>query len=226
MNSPYVEGRRPYSLEIFAAALPSSIISLMLPAERDILFSIAKHYYQNRGDIIDAGIFMGASTFCFAKGLIVNPKYNGSHHIHSYEKAIVRDNMARSTAIRDKLGDAGSDFSQYLRCSLSPFRNIVKLHIGDITTMSYEGNVEVLFLDILKTRDIFRSCNVMFMGRLIPGCSLVVQQDYYWSANWYINAYMEFLNSYFTIVDFGRDIVRVSQYKNNPEGNVSNRSSG
>jgi hypothetical protein len=109
--------------------------------------------------------------------------------------------MANIPGVKERIGDIGSDFSDYLKHALTPFDGMVKLHLGDITQMSYEGKIEILFLDILKTMPVFLHCNTLFMGHLVPGLSLVIQQDYYWHENWYINAYMEMLNDYFIIVD-------------------------
>lgn len=200
MTHTHAEIRRPYVLEK-APPLPAQFVSMMFASERDILYSIAKHYYQNLGDIIDAGIFLGASTYCFAKGLAENPRYSGEFHIHSYERAIVTPAMARSGSEGLALGPTGSDYSDYLRTLIAPLGDAVRLHCGDIREERYSGNVEVLFLDILKTRTIFQKCNHMFMGSLIPKHSLVIQQDYFWHLDWYINAYMELLSEYFIIVD-------------------------
>lgn len=192
--------RRPYPLEA-AAPLPPEVVSMMFPSELDVLYSIAKHYYSGRGDIIDAGIYLGASTYCFAKGLAQNPKRSNQFHIHSYERAIVTPAMLRGDAVRTAIGPIGSDYGAYLGRLVAPLGDAVRLHCGDILDMEYKGTIEIVFLDILKTRKLFEKCNAMFMGSLIPNHSLVIQQDYYWHLDWYINAYMELLSDYFQIVD-------------------------
>jgi hypothetical protein len=193
------DARRLYALER-APDLPPRIVSLMFPKERDLLFSLAKHYYCGDGDIIDAGIFMGSSTFCFATGLNENPNTR-TGTIHSYDRAIVTEGMANYQTVRDRIGAPGTDFGNYLRTTVESIGRPIVLHLGDIMQMSYSGKIEILFLDILKDRSIFRHCNRIFMGCLIGGRSLVVQQDYFWYENWYINAYMEMLSDYFLMVD-------------------------
>lgn len=195
-----MDTKRPYILDR-APPLPVEIVSMMFPSERDILYSIAKHYYRGHGDIIDAGIYLGASTFCFAKGLAENPNQTKQFHIHSYERAVVTPAMLRNDAVRAAIGPLNSDYSSYLRQLLAPLGDAVRLHCGDILKEQYDGTIEVLFLDIMKTRLLFQKCNVMFIGRLIPNHSLVIQQDYYWHLDWYINAYMELLSDCFEIVD-------------------------
>jgi hypothetical protein len=211
----FLYGNRPYALE-HAPALPPiipwpaatagtpsgrrQIPSMMFPNERDILFSIAKSYYTGAGDIIDAGIFFGASTFCFCQGLVCNPIYEEKSCIHSYDMAPMNAGTLRWLP---DIGQVGSDYGAYLGQLIRSwdYRGTVKLHIGDINKMDYEGKVEVLFLDILKSRSTLKKCNALFMNHLIPGRSIVIQQDYYWHQNWYINAYMELLRDYFLIVD-------------------------
>jgi len=186
---------RLYALEP-APDLPPDIMSMMLAAERDVLFSIAKNYCIGVGDIIDAGLFLGASTHCFVRGLEQNPR--GTCRIHAYERAIVGRPLAK---LRPDLGRPKDSYSDQLRAILSRIGGNVELHIGDILDADYSGTVEVLFLDIMKQRETFRRCNALFMGKLIPGHSLVIQQDHYWPMNWYIPAYMQLLEDYFTIVD-------------------------
>lgn len=186
---------RLYALEP-APDLPPDMLSMMLPAERDVLFSIAKNHCVGAGDIVDAGVFMGASTHCFVRGLEQNPR--GTCRIHSYERAIIGKPLA---ALRPDLGRLRESYGDQLRAILSRIGGNVELHIGDILGADYSGTIEVLFLDLMKQRETFRKCNALFMGKLIPGHSLVIQQDHYWPMNWYIPAYMQLLEDYFTIVD-------------------------
>ncbi len=186
---------RLYALER-APDLPADMLSMMLASERDVLFSIAKNYCVGAGDIIDAGIFMGASTHSFVRGLEQNP--HGTCRIHAYERAIISKDLA---ALRPDLGRPRESYGDRLRAIVSSIGGNVELHTGDILGAEYNGTIEVLFLDVMKRRDIFRKCNALFMGNLIPGHSLVVQQDHYWPLNWYIAAYMQLLGDYFTIVD-------------------------
>ena len=42
--------------------------SMMSIPERQFLFGLASRYYAGKGIIVDAGIFLGASTRCFGEG--------------------------------------------------------------------------------------------------------------------------------------------------------------
>jgi hypothetical protein len=192
---------RPYALET-APELPRGLTSLMVPGERDILYSIAKNYCTGQGDIIDAGVYWGASTYCFCHGLVRNTADTSNLRIHSYDQAIVHPGLLK--AFPD-IGEIGSCYGPLLERSIREWgtrlTQPVDLHIGDINAMTYEGKVEVLFLDIMKNRATMRSCNSLFMRHLLPGRSIVIQQDYYWQSNWYINAYMELARDCFSIID-------------------------
>jgi hypothetical protein len=84
----YQFSARPYALET-APELPRGLASMMVEGERDILYSIAKNYCSGHGDIIDAGLYWGASTYCYCHGLIRNTANTQRVRIHSYERAIV-----------------------------------------------------------------------------------------------------------------------------------------
>ncbi len=43
--------------------------SMMSPGEKQFLYGIARNYYTGHGRIIDAGVFLGASTLCLGQGL-------------------------------------------------------------------------------------------------------------------------------------------------------------
>lgn len=201
MPPKYQAHARPYTLEA-APDLPTGLASMMVPGELDMLYSIAKNYCSGRGDIIDAGVYWGASTFCFCQGLLRNTADTSNVRIHSYDQALVHPVLLK--AFPD-IGELGSCYGPLLEQTIRGWGTLltqpVDLHIGDIREMTYDGMVEVLFLDVMKNRPTMRACNSMFMSRLVPGHSLVVQQDYFWQSNWYINVYMELCRAYFSIVD-------------------------
>src|SRR6185369_702460 len=78
---------------------------------------------------------------------------------------------------------------------------MVNVYAGDINNMSYDGKVEILFIDLAKNRETFRHCNQLFMSRLLPGRSIVFQEDYYHYPLWFQIVYMEMLKDYFVMVD-------------------------
>ena len=79
---------RLFALES-ADGVIESIPSMMKAQELDLLYSLVKNYYKGEGYIVDAGIFMGASTKCFIEGLAANPppRRVAKPTIHSFERA-------------------------------------------------------------------------------------------------------------------------------------------
>src|SRR5262245_55533970 len=64
---------RPFNR--IAGSIPKSALavpSMMSVAERRFLYGLAAKYYSGEGIIVDAGIFLGASTMCFGTGLREN----------------------------------------------------------------------------------------------------------------------------------------------------------
>lgn len=193
---------RPFALES-SAHVGAEIPSMMKPPERDLLYSIAKSYYTGEGCIVDAGIFLGASTACFASGLSENAavKKQGAL-IHSYERAAVTPAM-RNFPQFDQLA-VNTSYEDLLRDTLRPYQKLVNLHIGDIMQQQWpEGEaIEILFLDILKTHSVMNHCNQMFIRSLIPGKSLIIQQDFFWPFGWWVNAWTEVWSRFLQPIDF------------------------
>ncbi len=189
----------PHSI---APDLPANVTSMMWPLELDMLYSISRDYVTGAGRIVDAGIYLGASTFCFARGLSDNATDFPAPIIHSYERATIMPAMLRDPILKERFPERRTDYSDYLRELLEPVAPMVELNCGDIMAEDWtHGPIEVLFLDVLKTRAIARHCNQTFLPHLIPGRSLVIQQDFFWHLDWWINAFMALHQDYFEVVD-------------------------
>ncbi len=152
--------------------------------------------------IIDAGIFLGSSTLSFASGLRAqNESFKIGKPIRSFERAITTPAMYRDANIKERYPTVGQDYSEYLRELLDEVLHLCDLRIGDIRNQTHDGQaIEILFLDILKTMPIFEHCNRLFMPYLIPGQSVVIQQDFFWHLDWFINAYMGYFKDNFEVL--------------------------
>lgn len=189
-----------------APDLPNDVVSMMTRAELDLLYSIARHYFAGEGEIIDAGIFMGASTHCFARGVEANRRISDEVRdrpgvVNSYELARVTGVMSASKRLSQKIGPAGSDFSPVLRELLSPLGDRVDLNVGDVCAATWpETPIEILFVDVAKTAGILDAINGTFLPHLIPARGLLIQQDYFWYLDWWINSFMARYDDHFTVV--------------------------
>lgn len=193
---------------------PNEILShpsMMSKDEKRLLYGIAKEYYTGSGVIIDAGIFLGASTLCFARGLQSNLNYKKnikSKIIWSYDLCQVNNGILRQfqrpqiseflTGYNYKVGES---FEPLLKKMLSnaSIDEIVDLKIGNILESRFpsELSIEVAFFDILKTKKIEEHVFREFYPKFIPGVTLLIQQDYFFHKLPYIKIRQEYLTEYF-----------------------------
>ena len=187
--------------------------SMMSPAEVTFLYNLAKEVYSGKGIIVDGGVFLGASTLCFALGLRENAASRAAlgdvKPVWSYDLCRVNRGMLRQLE-RPKLAQAtngvkfkeGQSFAPYLRAVLADVDDLVHLHVGDVikARMPVKEHVEIAFLDILKTEEIESHLFRHLYPRLIPGVSLVLQQDYFFDRLAYIKLRQESLAPYFDYV--------------------------
>ncbi len=181
---------------------------MMSVDEKKFLYGYVRDHYSGQGVIVDAGIFLGGSTWCFGKAVRDNPRsaeitQKWPKPIISYDHAVVSTGMVKFFAYHGIEGpwQAGASFAPLLEASIRPIADLVSLRLGDITGIEWSGEpIELLFLDILKSRAINRFVPWTFYRSLIPGQSLVVHQDYFYDGLPFIKVTQEFLSPYFTYV--------------------------
>jgi len=181
---------------------------MMSVAERRFLYGLAAKYYAGEGLIVDAGIFLGASTTCFGAGLRENSNLQHAlgewkRPVVSFERGIVTPTMPaffKRNALDIDL-KPGDSFEALVRANVKPVSDVVDLRIGDILeTGKIEDPVEILFLDVLKLPEINKFVVENYYSRLIPGRSIVVQQDYFYDLLPYVKTYQEYFADYFTYI--------------------------
>lgn len=205
MRTVHVE--RPFNRLV--ANLPKPILavpSMMSVPERRFLYGLASNYYSGEGLIIDAGIFLGASTRCFGEGVRENQNLQAAlakwdRPVISFERGIVTPTMPaffkrNSLDVALKPGDS---FTDLVRANVQPVADVVDLRLGDIQeTGKINEPIEILFLDVLKLPEINKFVVENYYSRLIPGRSIVIQQDYFYDLLPYVKTYQEYFASYFT----------------------------
>jgi len=186
-----------------------SVPSMMSPFEKRFLYGLARDYYKGEGVIIDGGIFLGASTRCFGDGLRENPNLARARSVKdkpiiSFEKGSTNPGMIpffqrHGVPISPQLHDS---FLPVVQDYLGPVEDIVDLRVGDImeTAEDLDFPIEICFLDVLKLPEICSYCFQKFFPRLIPGLSIVIQQDYFYELLPYIKTHQEFLRDHFTFI--------------------------
>lgn len=181
---------------------------MMSVPERRFLYGLASKYYTGEGLIVDAGIFLGASTMCFGQGLRENENLENAvttwrRPVVSFERGIVTPTMPaffKRNSLKFDL-NPGDSFAELVRANVRPVADLVDLRVGDIQeTGKIDQPIEILFLDVLKLPEITKFVIENYFPRLIPGRSIVIQQDYFYDLLPYIKTYQEYFSEYFTYV--------------------------
>ena len=179
--------------------------------EAALLYFLAKDYFRGFGEIIDAGSFLGSSSYCLAKGLDENNTIDiKSGRLHAYDLfEIWREQETSYKFMASELmrifnisvADGESTLPIYM-ANVGALGRHIRINRGDITEMAWSGRpIEILFLDICKNRKVWKHVLRMFYPSLIPGLSIVVHQDYHHPLLPFIHIAQEFLADYFKVVD-------------------------
>ena len=184
---------------------PNSIydtVSMLSASEKRLLYILARDWYSGAGAIVDAGCFLGGSTVALARGLQDRTTTPQSCVIHSFDRFILDPFMIRHYCERDRYQE-GDSFQPMYERNISEVRNLVEVHAGDVTEFHWTGGpIELLFIDIAKQWSINDHLLADFFPHLIPGVSLVIQQDYVHEWCPWLHVTMESLSDYFTPLGF------------------------
>jgi hypothetical protein len=190
---------------------------MLVPAEQRLLYRLTSHYYSGAGVIVDAGAFCGASAYAMAAGFSDNTGiFSKERRIHSYDLFVADDEYTRDYLQNnfytrfDRHGKqvelirrvaSGESFLDIFLFQTQRYENLVEVHPGSILAQKWSGGkIEILFLDICKTLEIQRHVFAEFLPHLIPGRSIVIQQDFHHAWHPYIHVAMEYLDPYFDII--------------------------
>lgn len=186
-------------------SLPEAVTAthtMLYYEEQQMLFALARDHFKNEGSIVDAGCFLGGSTVALAAGLLENPRFKANPReqvIHSYdlfevEPWAIGHHLPADTALdRNLLHDWA--------INVTPFADVLAVHPGDIREQPAPDNIEILFIDVAKNVDVNEHMAQAYFPHLIPGHSIVIQQDYlYEEWNGWIHILMEWYSDYFEMV--------------------------
>jgi hypothetical protein len=177
---------------------PFSVGTTMLLDEELLLLRwIAKNCFSGDGLLLDCGCFLGGSTISFAQGLKEGTA--ATKKLHSFD-LFVAGPFEGSAYAKEGL-ETGKSFRPQFEKQIAAYRDFVEVHEGDITQISLPaGDIEVLFIDCAKfpeTNDFFVS---RLFPRLIPGKSVLIQQDYLHEFLPWVKITMEYFADYFELL--------------------------
>lgn len=167
--------------------------------ERALLYDIALNYFQDKGCVVDGGSFIGASALCLGMGL--KDKGINKQLIHCYDKFVMTSGQHKHFV--NSVADEGKDLLEVFKTNTKEIETLIKVYQGDLLEQPPpQEKIEILFIDIAKTPRLNDYIVENFFSLLIPGHSLVVQQDYLWTKwNGWVHCTMEYLSEYFEKVD-------------------------
>jgi hypothetical protein len=176
---------------------------MLSPYELSLLFALAKDHWTGEGEIVDLGCLYGLTTRCFADGVRMNETVSSAdkkRRVYAYDLFLAED--YEWWVQPSKTVHAGSWFSEFL--------DVVRDHLdfiapcpGDLARMNWGGRpIEILMIDAAKSWSLNQIILERFFPRLIPGKSIVIQQDYVNHAEYWVAMTMERLKEYFEPLDF------------------------
>ncbi|MDR2594963.1 MAG: hypothetical protein LBC87_09375 [Fibromonadaceae bacterium] len=187
-------------------------LSMLRPEEITLNYLLARYYFIGVGHIFDAGICSGGCTESFISGLLKNPNIDKiDKYIYAYELAKY-DNQYNTSYPRcivdfvkrqysETINYDGKDFSDLVRENIAHLDGVerIKLFIGNIIEQEYPDDIEIMFLDVCKSPELNFSMQKLY-SRMIPGCSLLIHQDYIHPCLPYIKVTMGYLAEYFEYI--------------------------
>jgi hypothetical protein len=194
--------RRPWrdvTLPTDAVGIPT----MLSKAERRLLYSLARDYAAGDAAIVDAGCFLGGSTAAMLAGVRDRGEPRTGPPVETYDLFRVEAFTIPKFFGSDRSVQVGDSFRPRFDAHVARFDVPHVVHEGDITEIGWSsGPIDVLFLDVLKSWEINDSVLREFFTALVPGRSVIVQQDYGWGDTPWIPITMELVRDSLVLVDW------------------------
>ena len=182
-----------------AAAVPT----MLSDEEGQFLFWLARDYAKGVGGIADLGCFAGGSTARLAAGVAAAGR---TSPVLAYDHFTIQEHQKERYLYPAGIAPfSGRNMMPAVKQLLAPWREIVAFKPGDLLQKGWPaGNIEILFIDAAKTPETADGIATEFFPYLIPGHSVIVQQDYlHWRQPW-VPAQMELFGDAVTPVAWCR----------------------
>ena len=164
-------------------------VPTMLTPEESLLYHWLGRSIRGDGAVVDLGAYAGGSAARLLSGLALSGRVTP---VHSYD----RFRSSRAFWARympdEPLPDADdADLLPVVRRHLAPWERQVVLHVGDIGEKRWDGGpIEILSVDAAKGSAMADHIAAEFFPALVPGRSVVVQQDYLMAVQPWLSAQM------------------------------------
>ncbi len=178
----------PWNLdETRAAEAQIDVPTMLSQEERRLYYWVARHWAQDAGAIVDLGAFAGGSTARLAAGVAAR---NGTATVHAYDRFTVDEKTKTRMLYHQGVPEFdGNDLLPLAQRHLAPWAHRVILRRGEIQELGWPGGpIEVLALDAAKHAVRLDTMAAQFYPALIPGRSVLIQQDFLsWKQPWLIS---------------------------------------
>jgi predicted O-methyltransferase YrrM len=185
--------------------LPAHVLTaptMLARGELALLYVLARDHARENA-IIDAGCFFGGSSVALAAGLEASGAAPAGR-IHTYDLFVLDEVYKRTSPHLVDGMEAGDSFLPLFERTvgerLLPYLDV---HAGDLLAYPWGGGpIDVLFVDIAKAWELNDHVVREFFPALVPGHSVVVQQDYVHEALPWLHITMDLFADALELVDF------------------------
>lgn len=181
-----------------------AVPTMLAKQEQQLYVWLTSEWMQGRGEVVDIGCFVGGSTARLAAG-----HERGGHRgkVHAYDRFTAAPGVKRRQLYQKGIAKFyGPDIFPLAQRLLAPWSERIEFHQGNIEDLGWTGGpIEILTLDASKKTELTDQMTADFFPSLIPGHSVIIQQDFlHWSQPW-IAAQMVSLSDHFQPVGFAPD---------------------
>jgi len=148
--------------------------------ERECLYHAALAL-EHRGQIVDLGSWLGSLAASLAAGVMANQRLSdGGTKVYAYDTFLWHEWM---DSIGDRLGitgyGTGDSFLPEFRKRTARWESVIEVRAGDVASFPWDGRpIAILVIDAMKDEGTAKAIMTNFFPSLIPGKSLVFQQDF------------------------------------------------
>ncbi len=187
---------RPWTTIPEADLGPALRVPTMLTPEERLFYHWLGRRVQGDGATVDLGAYAGGSAARLLSGLALSGR---RFHVHSFDRfRSSRAFWARYLPDEPLPQTDDADLLPVVRRHLAPWDGHVTLHIGDIGEKRWTGGpIEILSVDAAKGAVMADHIAAEFFPALVPGRSIVVQQDYLMAVQPWLPAQMVALRDCF-----------------------------
>lgn len=148
--------------------------------------------------ISDLGTFLGGSTRALASGVALRPdRAANAGRVQSYDMFKVPDD-GYSRGMIGVERPVGSSVIDIFEANISGYDDIVQYHAGDVREAPVpKRDLAIAFVDIAKSQDLNEFIVQNFFDLLVPGKSIVIQQDHNDHSCPWVAVTMEYLHDKF-----------------------------